>query len=39
MTQARDTHRGLVRNLKVRNHLEDHDVDERMIVKWILRLG
>jgi hypothetical protein len=36
-TETRNAHRVLVRNLEERHHLYDLDIDERMILNWILK--
>jgi hypothetical protein len=37
MGDRRDVCRALVGNSEVRNHLEDPDVDERKIIRWVIR--
>jgi hypothetical protein len=37
--RGRNAYKALVRSLKNAEHLEDHRVDGRIILKWILKLG
>jgi hypothetical protein len=37
MGEGRGVHRVLVGNLRERDHLEDPDVDGRIILRWIFR--
>jgi hypothetical protein len=37
MGEMRNAYKTFVRNMKERNHLEELDVDGRIILKWILR--